>query len=1605
MKIDSYFKRVSDETKSCYDVANAARKKGLDPIDKVESPVATTLAAKVAGLVESLYPQLNNKIFINRIISLEKEHGSLDPVVTLTISEEVAKEKFCKFKDVKESIEAGIRVGLAYITLGVVSSPIEGFTGITIKKTKEGKDFFAAYFSGPIRSAGGTAASFSQVIVDYLRERFGYARYDPTDEEVKRVVTEINDYHDRITNLQYKPTDEESEFLAKNMPIQIAGDPSTKKEVSNYKGLDRIETDFIRSGFCLAFAEGMAQKAPKILKRINYLKEKGFVLKDWDWLEKYVELKNKKKEKGADGGGKPTYIKDLVGGRPVLGHPGRSGNFRLRYGRARNTGFSCLGMHPSTMVMTQGFIATGTQLKIELPTKGAAMAPVDTIEGPIVKLKNGSIRKLNNEEEARNVSDSVEEIIYLGDMLIPYGDFSERNHVLMPSGYCEQEWYQELKNFSDEEVNIENIYDVSFEKAKEVSNKYGVNLHPNFIFYWTQINFEDLMALLDWISHSRYEEKLILPFNNEEKERFSKGKRALEVLGVPHEVVTENVVVNKYNTQGFFSNLNLKGENLEEEVEEIAKDISDKEDVLKIINILSDYKIKDKAGTFIGSRMGRPEKAKLRKLQGSPNVLFPVGSQGGKMRSVTEAVEKGFVNSDFPLFQCKECDKKTVYKKCDCGGDTKRINYCFRCGEEKEEDNCPEHGNIGNYSRRDIDIKEYFKKSVDILDLLPAEIPKLVKGVKGTSNEDHVVEHLAKGIIRAKMDLQVNKDGTIRYDATELPLTHFKPREIGTSIAKLRELGYKRDINGNELKSNEQVLEILPHDIVLPSCPDASEQGADEVFMRVANFIDVLLKRFYGMDSFYNINSKEDLIGHYMAAIAPHNCAGTAARIIGFSKTQGLLASPYIHAACRRDCLAYENYVPVKKDGVWQISKIGDFIENEDPKEKADNFGTLKKEIDSKTFSNPGVAKIKEVTKHEPRKLFNVSLEDGREIKLTGNHKVYLKGKDIKNVRDLNLGDKLTVSYKKNIEEKDIDEIFLPEIFKDRKDVMVKNVNSFLKNFTELDKSSNFYQRDSYPIKEIIQVLRKNNKTLRELPLESKITIKRDNIPLPTRISLDKNLLEIIGLYIAGGFTRKNTSSKGVYQISIAGNEEMRDRVKKAFKKYFNLDPSEDSIDHVTFSSRIIYEIFNNYLKIGSSAKEKRIPSLFLNLKKEKIAALLRGYFEGNGSFSITDRRVTCDIISEGLKHDLSFVLSRFGIFTKFYKYKKKTDNIVEDFYLKKNKEVPELEITKIIIPCDFINKFEKIGFLSERKKCILYKLIERDGRGMKIDFDENYIYPQVIGVKEVETDKNFCFNVEGDHNFFSNDILVKNCDGDEISVILLLDLLLNFSKKFLPAHRGGTQDAPLVLNTRVRAGEVDDMIFEFDAQKELPLELYKLGMEKKDTGEIELDQIGDRLGSNKAFKNILYEYEVGDINSGVLCSNYKKLNTMQEKVQKQMEVAESIRSVEVGDVARLIIDRHFIRDIRGNLRKFSHQQFRCGKCNSKYRRPPLKGQCLKCGNNLIFTISEGSIVKYLEPAIQLAEKYDIPPYIKQSLDLTKGYIEGIFGRDKEKQENLQEWF
>ena len=67
---------------------------------------------------------------------------------------------------------------------------------------------------------------------------------------------------------------------------------------------------------------------------------------------------------------------------------------------------------------------------------------------------------------------------------------------------------------------------------------------------------------------------------------------------------------------------------------------------------------------------------------------------------------------------------------------------------------------------------------------------------------------MEKGSLRAKNNVFTFKEGTIRHDSTDLPLTHFIPKEIGVTVPKLLEMGYTKDCYGEDIVSEDQIIEL-----------------------------------------------------------------------------------------------------------------------------------------------------------------------------------------------------------------------------------------------------------------------------------------------------------------------------------------------------------------------------------------------------------------------------------------------------------------------------------------------------------------------------------------------------------------------------------------------------------------------------------------------------------------------------------------------------------------------------------------------------------------------------------------------------------------------------
>lgn len=897
-----YFQTLERSASDLYSLAQDARKRGLDPKEHVEIYKAQDLASRVEGLI-------GLKGVAERIRELDLKYPREQ--TGFTIIEEIINGKFGKFEDEKAA-DYAMRTALAIVTEGITAAPLQGIEKLKIKSNPDGSKYLAVYYAGPMRSAGGTEQALTVLFAEKIRKLLHLDRYKITEEEIGRFVEELRLYERKVSNFQYHPSDDDLRRVLPNIPVEITGPQTDNIQVSVYRNLPRIETNCVRGGALRVVNDGVYGKASKLKKVVDKL---GFT--DWDWLTK-IKKEEKKEEKEFTGIAPDIkYLVDIVGGRPIFSHPSRFGGFRLRYGRARNTGLACVGINPVTMIILESFIAVGTQLRVERPGKSATITPVDGIEGPIVMLKKGDVIRLEDQVTAESLKEQVDKILFLGDMSVAVGEFLENNHRLMPPGYCEEIWAEELKLAIKQKFNgrddlasdnlgimVERLDNFlrfptmvkpTPEEALVISKILGIPLHPRYTYFWERLRVEEIIVIKRWFNSEREGNKLRSP----QKE----VKELLERACIPHRIAEERLA---------FDDLPILEALLGTEK------TSPLQSPLEYLTHVSGIVLKAKGRTFIGARMGRPEKARERLMSPPTHVLFPVGLAGGPQRDLVKAsASKSFVTT-INIRHCKKCNRITYERLCSsCGEMTVKVYVCTNCKQkdyftcENEKEVCPRCGsNAMPYEQRSISLEG-----------LPNLIKKydsgkelIVKGVKGLSNPTKVPEILDKGILRSKHRVYVYKDGTVRYDITNAPLTHFKPSEAHVGIQKLKELGYTKDAFGEELKSSDQILELKVQDIIVP-------KSCGEYLFRTSKYVDEMLVKTYGMKPFYNLNNYEELIGNIIIGLAPHTSAGIIGRIVGFTEAKVCYAHPFWHAAKRRNCDGDEDAIMLALEAFIDFSK------------------------------------------------------------------------------------------------------------------------------------------------------------------------------------------------------------------------------------------------------------------------------------------------------------------------------------------------------------------------------------------------------------------------------------------------------------------------------------------------------------------------------------------------------------------------------------------------------------------------------------------------------------------------------------------------------------
>lgn len=1675
INIQSYFDLLNKKIKKVYNIATKARKIGLDPAPEVEIPIAKDIADRVEGLIG---PAGIGK----KIREYEKQNLSREKVA-FKIAGDICKGKL--MQGTKEQLaEQAIRSSLAVITESITAAPIEGIAKVKIKKNDDDSEYLAIYYAGPIRSAGGTAAGMSVLLADYVRKNLDLAKYKPDQREVERYLEELELYN-RVSHLQLPTSKEEQRFAAQNLTIEITGEPTDKVEVSGNRDLRRIETNRLRGGACLVFNDGLVGRSKKLYRKVNENQLEG-----WDWFQELIKIHESAShtvnedeiqddfvdEEDLEVLSDEGYIKDVIAGRPVFAHPSEKGGFRIRYGRSRTTGLAGMGIHPALMGVTEDFLACGTHVRTERPGKGAIVMPVDSIHPPIVKLKNGDVIKVNTYKEAKKLQEQISEVLFLGDMLYGVGEFNQNSYDLIPAGYCEEWWSQELgSQFADIAVEDKNLLTKELEnkikiyiknpfenipppeEAFAISKIFHIPLHPEYTFHWENISVDDFIFLRDFIAKNQIitKENLEIPYDE-------KAKEILEWIFIPHKVHDNKLQFGIYSSPLLFSLGIHNGQFLPIERSE--------DKVIDLINSLNEIKLRNKCQTYTGARMGRPEKAKDRRMKPPVHLLFPIEDKGGRLRDLYKASENKTIAIDIANRYCPKCGKFMNTSFCvTCNESTVFAYRCTYCNIELEQEICPRcDREASTYIRADFPIGNRVKEAKQTIGGL---LPDNVKAVKKLMNRNRVPELIEKGILRSKHGIFVYRDGTTRFDSTDAVLTHFKPSEVKISIEQLLKNGYVTDIYGKPLTDENQIIELKIQDVVV------NEEGGKHL-LKVSQYIDELLEKIYQLPPYYKAKKSEDLIGEIIIGLAPHTSAGIAGRIIGFTKAKVNFAHPYWHAAKRRNCLSGDEEVVVWDSKKHKIihRNIEEIVENLISKganlDTVDDFGTVTVEnlhphwsvisIDE-TNNTSMLQPIKHWIKGESNDWIKIRTESGRTLTVTPDHNMLIWNENSKlltktKAKLLVTGDYIPIVKKPpipiieppskiNVLKELAENLPSTKKFKDfKQDVRLRNARQWMKekliNYAlekqkaELTSTNrlplrlkqqiinklpikpyknplDFYWFNSIPLNHLEILIREGVFEWDDIPLDASIGMSRDDHLVSPYINFNKDFIELLGYLISEGYIR---DEKTCYQTNFSvPNSDLRKHLNQLIIDCLNSEPYYKKDNHqLVHTGRIHAYLFAYAFGIGKNAYTKRIPSFIFSLPNDYKYALLSAMIDGDGSIPSVDSNILYYSVSEKLLTDLTILLNSLGVFCR--KRKPSPAAHFGEKVLKRYYELQKLPKRSIVHRIAIRGPdLQILNFLSlhhKEKRENARKMIHKGFPEKRMIRKQNGSYTQIKehgdlfldSISEIKILKkkanSYCLTVDLNHssnaysNFHTINCLTVNCDGDEDSIILALDAFLNFSKFYLPEIRGGKMDAPLILVANLNPHEVDDESHNLDTCVKYPLSFYEATLTRASPKSVlpVIDMIRNRLDNQTAYEGFYYTHETSSIFDGPESTAYKNLETMEDKVEAQLKVASLVRSVDVNDVAKLIIVNHFIPDLIGNMRRFGSQKFRCTKCNRTFRRIPLNELCPNCKMpNLNLTVHEKSVTKYLEMAERLVEKYGLSEYLKNRLALIKHNAETLF--------------
>jgi len=880
-----YFTGLFESYGKAYQTASNAKKRGIDLAKEPESQEVCDLADRLEAMTG--------------IEGIAKRLRTYDPSLTpydvaLKLAEDIALGQF-GFLNKDQILNLAIRAGLYVVMSSVRYVPAEDITKVVIKKNGDGTSYPSLLFGQIIGVISPLQASFLLLLVDKVRLMIGLEKYhvnSTNDDEIARFLEELGIYERELGPIEPQVSENDIRLVLQNIPVEIDGRGTENLEVTVNRNLQRISGNRIRGGALHVLIQGVIGKSSKVLQMAKALQ-----IVEWDWLSS-INIKERPQEPE----NLASYILNAKPGRPVLSLPDVPGAFRLRYGRAENSGFGSFGFHPALLELLDSPLSTGTQVKISLASFLGSVATVDTLCPPTIRLHNGDVCIVTTAVEAKSLRDHLDTVIHLGDVLISPSELLRSGRAMEPSAYIEEWWASDVqeainqRHLSLQQLSALTSIDLellsaetnnplsskpSLSEAVQLCNTLGIPLHPRFTYFWDLLTIKDVFSLRDAIVDYKEDSSDFATLTIVNSVDI---KRILETAGIPHKVSGSLLKIQGDDAKATYLTL--------APTKSIPLGMS-YSDTIAFLKSLSGLNIRKKSSTNVGVAMRKVEVANERKMRPPVHSLFPTGLKGNPSRDMLQS-QHASTSVELSMRACPSCGAHSPYSTCPfCDSKTTQLYYCPSCNKEQPTEQCPDcKCNTLPYATvvpHTLDLLRAASETVGLQAYPP------LKGVAKLTNRSRSPERLEKGILRQRHNLTCFKDGTTRYDTVNAPLTHFKPSQFHMDIKTLQDLGYLTDQFGKPLEFDDQIIELKPQDVILPL------DSADH-FKRLSSFLDDLLARFFKSEIFYDIQKQRDLIGTLVVGISPRASVGVIGRVIGFTDGRVCFAHPFWHAAKHRDC-------------------------------------------------------------------------------------------------------------------------------------------------------------------------------------------------------------------------------------------------------------------------------------------------------------------------------------------------------------------------------------------------------------------------------------------------------------------------------------------------------------------------------------------------------------------------------------------------------------------------------------------------------------------------------------------------------------------------------